>query len=163
PRALLVRPVDEPHRHGRLALPGHATQYLHPGEDVEAAVEPAAVRNRVDVAADQQRALGGSGQREPLVPRRVDLLDRPRPGDLVAQPRTRALPRLRPRDPLRTVLVAREPAQLLELGDGAGRVERHLAGDPNRDGRRLAQDGERASCHRSDYFPPGVSLTVTGL
>ena len=57
-RALLVGPVDEPHRDRRLALLGDPAQHLDAGEHVQAAVEPAAVRHRVDVPADQQRALG---------------------------------------------------------------------------------------------------------
>ena len=56
-RALLVGPVDEPDRQRRRALLGDPPQHLDAGDDVEAAVEPAAVRHRVDVAADQQRAL----------------------------------------------------------------------------------------------------------
>ena len=57
-RALLVGPVDEPDRHRRLALLGDPAQHLDAGHHVQAAVEPAAVRDRVDVAADQERALG---------------------------------------------------------------------------------------------------------
>ena len=73
-RALLVGPVDEPHRERRRALLGDPPQHLDAGHDVQAAVEPAAVRHRVDVAADQQRALGGAAEREPLVAGLVDLL-----------------------------------------------------------------------------------------
>ncbi len=68
-RALLVGPVDEAHGDRGLALLGEAAQHLDAAHDVEAAVEPAAVRHRVDVAADQQRALGRAAQREPLVAR----------------------------------------------------------------------------------------------
>ena len=59
-RALLVGPVDEPHRHRRLALRGDPPQHLDAGEHVQAAVEPAAVRHRVHVPADQQRPVGGA-------------------------------------------------------------------------------------------------------
>ena len=107
-RALLVGPVDEPHRHRRRALGGDPPQHLDAGHDVQAAVEPAAVRDRVDVAADQQRALGGAPQREPLVARLVDLLDRAGLRDLAAEELARLLPGLRPGDPLRAVLVAGE-------------------------------------------------------
>ena len=89
-----------------------------PASDVEAAVEPAAVRHRVDVAAEQERALRGARQREPLVPGLVDLLLGARRRDLLAQPLARALPRLGPRDALRAVLVAGQLLQLAELGDG---------------------------------------------
>ena len=54
-RALLVGPVDEPDRHRRRPLLGDTPQHLDRRHDVQAAVEPAAVRDRVDVAAEQQR------------------------------------------------------------------------------------------------------------
>ena len=57
-RALLVGPVDEPHGERRRAVGGDPPQHLDAGHDVQAAVEPAAVRHRVDVPADQQRPLG---------------------------------------------------------------------------------------------------------
>src|SRR5581483_4405227 len=102
--------------------------------------------------------------REPLVPRRVDLLGRAGPGDLLAQPLPRALPGLRPRDPLRAVLVSGQAPQLLELGDGAGRVERHLATILRaRRGASPADDGRGSLIRGSDYLPPGVSVTVIGL
>ena len=53
-RALLVGPVDEPDGDRGLALLGQPPQHLDSAHDVEAAVEPAAVRHRVDVAADEQ-------------------------------------------------------------------------------------------------------------
>jgi hypothetical protein len=56
-RALLVGPVDQAHGQRRLALLRDPPQHLDTGDDVEAAVEPAAVRHRVDVAADQERAV----------------------------------------------------------------------------------------------------------
>ena len=59
-RSFLVRPVDEPHGQRRRALGGDPAQHLDAGDDVEAAVEPAAVRHRVDVATDQKRTLGGA-------------------------------------------------------------------------------------------------------
>jgi hypothetical protein len=56
--ALLVGPVHEPDREGRAAFLGDAAQHLDAGEEVERPVEPAAVRDGVDVAADEERALG---------------------------------------------------------------------------------------------------------
>ena len=73
----------------RLAVLGQPPQHLDAAHDVEAAVEPAAVRHRVEMAADQQSALGRAAQREPLVARLVDLLlDRHR-GELRAATRAR--------------------------------------------------------------------------
>ena len=117
-RALLVRPVDEAHGQRRRPLLGDAAQHLDRPEHVEAAVEPAAVRHRVDVPAQQERALRRPRQREPLVPGLVDFFLRARRHDLLAQPLPRALPRLGPRDALRAVLVAGQLLQLTQLGDG---------------------------------------------
>ena len=118
PGALLVGPVHEPHGQRRRPVLGDPPQHLDAGEHVEAAVEPAAVRHGVDVAAEQERALGRARQREPLVPGLVDLLLGARRHDLLAQPLARPLPRLGPRDALRAVLVAGQLLQLAELGDG---------------------------------------------
>ena len=64
---------------------------------------------------------------EPLVAGGVDRLLRPRVADLAAQPLSRALPGLGPRDPLSAVAV---PGQLLELAkliDGSAGLQRHAA------------------------------------
>ena len=118
-RTLLVGPVDEAHGDRRLALRGQAPQHLDAAHDVEAAVEPAAVRHRVDVPADEQRPLGCAAQREPLVACLVDLLLDGDGGELPAQPLARPLPRLRPRHALRAVLVARQLLELAQLVDRA--------------------------------------------
>ena len=125
--ALLVGPVDESHGDRGLAVLGQPAQHLDAAHDVEAAVEPAAVRHRVDVAADQQRALGGAAQREPLVARLVDLLLDRHGGELPAQPFARPLPRLRPGDALGAVLVSGQLLELAQLLDGAGGLQRHGA------------------------------------
>ena len=125
PRALLVGPVDEAHGQRRRPLLGDPPQHLHPGHHVQAAVEPAAVRHRVDVPADQQRPVGLAREREPLVPGLVDLLRGERA--LVAQPLARPLPGLGPGDALRAVLVAGQLLELAQLLDRAGGVERHGA------------------------------------
>ena len=53
PGSLLVGPVDEPHGDRRRSFLGDPTQHLEAGDDIERAVQPAAVRHRVDVAADE--------------------------------------------------------------------------------------------------------------
>ena len=141
-RALLVGPVDEPHGDRRLALLGQPSQHLDAAHDVEAAVEPAAVRHGVDVAADEQRALGGAAQREPLVAGLVDLLLDRHGGELPAQPLARPLPRLRPGDALGAVLVSGQLLELAQLLDGAGRLERHARSLIADDGDRLDLDLE---------------------
>ena len=70
------------------------------------------------MAADQERPLRGAAEREPLVARLVDLLVDRNTGELAAKPLAGALPRLRPGDALRALLVARQLAELAELLDG---------------------------------------------
>ena len=74
-RPFLVGPVDEPYGHRRGSLLGDPPEHLRARDDVEAAVEPAAVPHRVDVAADQDGALrsrrGASTSRCPLRRARV--------------------------------------------------------------------------------------------
>ena len=70
------------------------------------------------MTAEQERALRGARQREPLVPGLVDLLLGADGDDLLAQPLAGALPGLGPRDALRAVLVAGQLLQLAELRDG---------------------------------------------
>src|SRR5207253_2259020 len=64
-------------------------------------------------------------EREPLVTRLVDLFHRAGLRELLAKPAARGLPRLGPREPLGAVVVGRELAKLLQLGDRARRIERH--------------------------------------
>ena len=126
-RPLLVGPVDEPHGERRLPVGRDPPQHLDARHDVEAAVEPAAVRHRVDVPADEQRPVGAAREREPLVARLVDLLDRAGRRDLPAEPLARLLPRVGPGHALGAVLVPCQLAELLELRHGALRVQPHSA------------------------------------
>ena len=48
-------------------------------------------------------------------------------GNLAPQPLARALPRIRPRDPLRAVLVSRQLLELTKLIDGPAGLQRHAA------------------------------------
>ena len=126
-RAFLVRPVDQPHGDGWPAriLFADPPQNLHAGQHVQAAVEPAPVRHRVHVSADEQRPLAGAGQGRPEIPRGIRMgLDR-QPRELRLQPGAGLHPHGRERHALRAVLVAGQGAQFLELGDGALGVQRH--------------------------------------
>ena len=121
-RALLVGPVDEANGRSRLPLLGEAPHHLDAGDDVQRPVQPAAVRNRVDVAADQHRLLGAARQRPPLVAGLVDLrLER----NLLVQPVLRTHPGVGPGDTLSAVGVAGQLLQLAKLGDDTARVEWH--------------------------------------
>ncbi len=74
PGSLLVRPVDEPNGDRRRPLGRDAAKHLDAGDDVQAAVEPAAVWDGVHVPADEHGSIGSSTEREPLVPGGVDRL-----------------------------------------------------------------------------------------
>ena len=63
-----VGPVDEPQRHRRRRARVHP-QRLEPGDDAEAAVEPAAIGHRIEMAADDHRLRRRAGQRHPVVAR----------------------------------------------------------------------------------------------
>ena len=75
------------------------------------------------MAAEKEPLAVAAREGEPLVAGGVDLLDGAGGRDLRPQPLPGAVPRLRPRDPLRAVLVARQFPQLAQLRDGAGRIE----------------------------------------
>ena len=119
--ALLVGPVDEPHGQRRRALLRDPPQHLGCGDDVQAAVEPAAVRNRVDMAAEHERLLAQSpGSVHHWLPAGSTSSSRRCPRASPTSTPSRCF-HVRPRDTLRTVLVAGQLAQLSQLGDGAGR------------------------------------------
>jgi hypothetical protein len=90
-----------------------------PAQDAERAVQPAAVRHRVDPPAEDHRPLGPAGQGCPQVPRlvRVDV-DR-QLGQPLAQPVAGAGPRVGPREALRAALVAGQLTECPQVGDGA--------------------------------------------
>ena len=77
------------------------------------------------MAPDQEGPLGFTGERGPLVARRVDLhLDREL-GELISHPRSRRGPRVGPADALRALRVAGQLPKIAKLGDGAdGRAPR---------------------------------------
>ena len=79
------------------------------------------------MAAEDHCLLARARERPPLVPGRVEALHRTGALELRRHPLLRALPRVRPGDPLGAVLVAGQLAQLAQLGDGAGRGQRHAA------------------------------------
>ena len=125
PCSLLVGPVDQPYRDGWGAGFGDAPQHLGAGDDVQAAVEPTAVRDRVDVATDQDSAVRIAPQRPPVVPGRVALAFEREPVEQSGQPGAGGVPGLCPGDTLGAVLVARQRLQFAQLRDDTCRTERH--------------------------------------
>ncbi len=70
--AFLVGPVDDADRHRQLdAVTMECPQHLGTGQHSEAAVEPAAVRNRVEMAAEHDPVGTRARQRHPQVAGRV--------------------------------------------------------------------------------------------
>ena len=72
-RAFFIGPIHEANRHRRLAvvLGIDAAENLHTGQHIEAAIEPAAVRHGIHVAADEQTFFRFAAQRRPGVARGV--------------------------------------------------------------------------------------------
>jgi hypothetical protein len=157
PGAFLVRPVHEAHRQRWVALLGDAAQDLNSGDDVERAVEPPAVGDRVDVAPDQKGAVRGSGQGEPLVSGLVRLLLDAERIQLPGEPFACADPGIRPRHALGAFFVAGELPKLCQLFDSAAGGERHggqlyklpgLMGRGSRPLRRWRNDRQRKKKER---------------
>src|SRR4029079_1365473 len=98
---------------------------LAPRGPFAAPSDPAPFGPRVRVPADEQRWVGRAAEREPLVPRLVDLLDGTGSGQFLAKELAGRLPGVGPRDALRAVLVSGQLEELLEIGHDAARVQRH--------------------------------------
>ncbi len=128
PRALLVRPVDEPHSdRRRRAGAGQLPHRLERGQQPERPVKPAAVGNRVDVRSDDHEALLGTVDAAPQVPGLVTLRLEADVDELRGEPRPRLEPLGRPGKSFRP----REPpaalgCELVEVGDDRLRVEPEL-------------------------------------
>ena len=99
-RALFVGEVDDGERDRPITLLELA-QRFDSREDAERPVEPAAVRNRIQVPADDHRACGLARQGDPVVAGGVPLLAEPEPGGDAVQPATCLTPNRPPGDPLR--------------------------------------------------------------
>jgi hypothetical protein len=124
PGPLLVGPVDERHRHRRDAVGGQRAQQLEPGHHAECAVEPAALRDAVEVAAHDEHVRTGAGQHRPQVAGGVGVdLDGQRP-QLLAEQGAGLQPLRRPRQAPRSLRPARASVELPEVGHDPGRVVR---------------------------------------
>src|SRR5688500_9965102 len=101
-------------------------QNLDSGQKIEAAVEPAAVRHRVDMTATEQRSRRLSAQGGPDVARLICRDLHGQTTKLLAEPRAGLRPRRCECDTLRTVVVAGKRTQFLEFGERTFRVERRV-------------------------------------
>jgi len=128
-RAFFVGPIDETNGDGRTTVEfgREATENFETGEDVEAAVEPAAVGHRVEVTAEKETFFGGAGQRGPVVSGRVVVMLDRKLGEFFGEPFAGTEPRVGPGDALGAVFVGGEGAEFFEFGDGTLGMKRHGA------------------------------------
>ncbi len=126
-RAFLVGPIDELHGDWRLAvvLRGDATQDFESRENIERSIEPATVRDGIQMPANEQRPFGSPFQRDPIISGGVVVMLDRQLTDFRGEPLARFEPRIRPRDTLRAVFIAGEGAKLFQLGDCSFRIECH--------------------------------------
>ena len=157
PGALLVGPVDQRDRDGRRALGGERAEQLQPGHHAERAVEPAALRHAVEVAADDEHARrwrrGSTAHRLPASSVSTST------GSVrqrLAQQRPRLQPLGRPRQPAATP-PARRCGRRARGGRrrrgpvvGRGRACRHAAKVPQRENRPRTLDSpaRRGRCEK---------------
>ena len=85
----------------------NSPQNLHPGERIQATIEPAAIRHRINMPADEERFLRFAAQGRPKISGFVAMRLRGNSGQLCPQPVPRSRPGLRKGHALRAVLVAR--------------------------------------------------------
>jgi hypothetical protein len=132
PRALLVREVDERDRARRRSRLGGAAQHLERAGDAEHAVEPAAVRHRVDVRADDHHPLAGAAQVRPDVAGLVPLDVRAGRLELLPDVAACLHPLVGPADAARAagVAAAGQVGERVQVGDRAGGIERHQSVPP---------------------------------
>ena len=72
-RAFFVGPIHKTHRDRRAAVEffRETPQHLQARQEVQASVQPSAVRDRIEMATDDQRFLRCAWQRGPAISRRV--------------------------------------------------------------------------------------------
>ena len=163
-RALFIGPVHQAKGDGRDALGGDPAQDLEPGHDAQAAVEPAAVRHGVQVTADQQLTIRPAAQCHPEIGGLVQLTLHGQAGELAAKPRPRRRPRGGEGDALRSAGVARQPAQLLQIGDHDARIKGpHMRKeDDGPVGARLPYSSTASStrCSSGERVQPSISTSM---
>ena len=127
PRAFLVGPVDQVDGQRRRALRLRAAQDLEPGEHAEAAVEPAARRDRVEVTARSRCSASsapGSVAHKFPAPSRTGSM--PSSLQLGGEPRARLAPAPAPtRRAARRLVIGRQGTELLEIRNHALRRQLH--------------------------------------
>ncbi len=115
-RPFFVGPVHELQR-DRRRLPRVRAQGFERGHDPERAVQPTAVRHRIQMRADDHGLLRGSCERDPVVAGGIGL-DREAEGrDFFLEPDAGVAPHRTPREALRSVGRRRPRSQFAQFGD----------------------------------------------
>ena len=129
--AFFIGPVDQADGQGRIAfvVDGKGAQHFKAGQDAERAVEPAAVGDRIEMAAKQERPRALAGKRDPVVAGGIVVaLHQVAVGQGVDQrlkPGAGLEPGGRPGDTLRALGVRGEGAQGFKMGKDLLRIDRH--------------------------------------
>ena len=121
----LVGPVDKLDRERGRAAGGQRAEHLQRRQHAEAAVEPAAIRNGVDVAADDEGLRRAALERRPQIAGLIDLDADREVRQQPALPLARSGPGIGPGQPLGAALVSGELRELAQLGDHSPRVGGH--------------------------------------
>jgi hypothetical protein len=133
-----------------------AAQDLEAGEDIEAAIEPAAVWHRIDVTANEQGGIGCAPQSRPGVAGLVVVHFHREVAGFFPQPRTRLRPSRRESDTLRAVFVAGQSTQFFQFAHHALWVEAH----PGRIRSAESPAPARKFVRTASSFLPGSALCL---
>ncbi len=100
-------------------------QHFERGQHSQAAVQPAAIGDRIEMAANQQGLLRFARQSDPAIPGGIVVILYRKAVQLGGEPFARLEPRIGPGHALRAVRVGGERAQFFQFGDGSLRVDAH--------------------------------------
>ena len=114
--AFLVGPVHQLQRDRRPPGGVHA-QHFERGHHAETSVQPSAVRHRIEMAADDDRARRVAADRHPVVAGGIGLDGEPEFGDPGGEPRARLAPHRSPGQPLGPIGGRRARRQLTKIGN----------------------------------------------
>jgi hypothetical protein len=116
-RTFFVGPIDDTNGDRRTAveLLGEAAENFEGREDVEGAIEPAAIRNRIEMAAEKKGFVGGAGERGPVVAGSIVMMLDGKLLEFLGVPFAGAEPGVGPGDALGSVVVGGEGAEFVEF------------------------------------------------
>jgi hypothetical protein len=116
-RTLLIGPIDQPNRDWRppMRFLRETTQYLKAGKNAQAAVQPTAVRYRIEMTPHNKRAFGIASKRRPGVARGIEVMFYRQALQLALKPIARLEPNRTPGETLCAKVIGRQGTKLLEI------------------------------------------------